>query len=130
MSQVTSDFYKNKKLEFYKNRFEVIHKDFEFQYKQAKKYIDLFFKDTHVVHNFDKLEKQEAHKLVYYMDKFGHYGRWLQELPRLLFVQQRLCNQILVERFGYQETEFDDRGFVKKWSNYQTKNIGPLTKYF
>ena len=48
------------------------------------------------------------------MEKFGHYGRWLQELPRSFFVQQRLCNQILVEVFGYEETEFDDRGFVKK----------------
>ena len=109
-----SEVIENKKIEFYKNRFEVIHKDFEFQYKQAKKYIDLFIKDANVIENFSELEKQEGHQLAYYMDKFGHYGRWLQELPRLFFVQQRLCNQILVEVFGYEETEFDDRGFVKK----------------
>ena len=97
----------NKKIEHFKNRFEVIHKDFEFQYKQAKKYIDLFIKDAKVIENFSELEKQEGHKFVYYMEKYGEYGRWLQELPRLFFVQQRLCNQ-------YQETEFDERGYIKK----------------
>ena len=104
----------NKKIEHFKNRFEVIHKDFEFQYKQAKKYIDLFIKDAKVIENFSELEKQEGHKFVYYMEKYGEYGRWLQELPRLFFVQQRLCNQILVEVFKYQETEFDERGYIKK----------------
>jgi len=108
-----SEVIENKKIEQFKNRFEVLHKDFEFQHKQVKKFIDLFIRDARVIENFAELEKQQGHKLVYYMEKFGHYGRWLEEMPRLFFAQQRLCNQILVEVFGYSETELDDRGFIK-----------------
>ena len=110
MSQVIE----NKK--YFKNRFEESHKDFEFQYKNIKKYIDIWIKDAMVKEEFDNLAegkvKYPSH-ISYLQDKFGQYGRELQALSKIFFAQQRLCNEILVDMFGYSKTEFDDRGFVK-----------------
>ena len=120
----------NKK--YFRNRFVASHKDFEFQYKNVKKLIDTWIIQARVIEEFDDLAEGKVKYPVhisYLQDKFGQYGRELQALSKIFFAQQKLCNEILVDMFGYSKTEFDDRGFVKKWNSYQTKNIGRHTKY-
>ena len=110
MSQVIE----NKK--YFKNRFEESHKEFEFQYKNIKKYIDNWIKDAMVKEEFNNLAegkvKHSSH-ISYMQDKFGEKGRELQELSKIFFAQQRLCNEILVDMFGYSKTEFDGNGRIK-----------------
>tara|TARA_R100000458_G_C8101438_1_gene127963 strand:- start:228 stop:563 length:336 start_codon:yes stop_codon:yes gene_type:complete len=111
MSQVIE----NKK--YFRNRFVASHKDFEFQYKNIKKFIDIWIRDARVKEEFDDLAEgkvEHSPHLSYLQDKFGQYGRQLQALSKIFFAQQKLCNEILVDMFGYSKTEFDDRGFVKK----------------
>ena len=115
MSQVIE----NKK--YFRNRFVASHKDFEFQYKNIKKFIDIWIRDARVKEEFDDLAEgkvEHSPHLSYLQDKFGQYGRQLQALSKIFFAQQKLCNEILVDMFGYSKTEFDDRGFVKKWNRH------------
>tara|TARA_Y100000004_G_C8798394_1_gene362299 strand:+ start:129 stop:476 length:348 start_codon:yes stop_codon:yes gene_type:complete len=106
----------NKKVKmqkFYKDQFQYMHKDFEFQYKNIKKYIDIWVKDAMVKEEFDNLAKgkvEHSSHISYMQDKFGQHGRALKELSRIFFAQQRLCNEILVEMFDYPKAKFDENG--------------------
>jgi len=90
-----------------------MHKDFEFQYKNIKKYIDIWIRDARVKEEFDDLAEgkvEHSPHLSYIQDKFGEKGRELKELSRIFFAQQRLCNEILVEMFNYPKAKFDENG--------------------
>ena len=106
----------NKKVKmqkYYKDQFQYRHKDFEFQYKKVKELIDTWIIQARVIEEFDDLAEgkvEHSPHLSYLEDKFGHYGRQLQELSKIFFGQQRLCNEILVDMFDYPKAKFDGNG--------------------